>query len=90
MTTGGSDGGVASEEELVVRRWSPQLKQSSIFLRTTVFCSLDRNTWLHSAPWWWWCSVAKLHPILCNSMDCSTPGFPVLHYLPEFAKTDIH
>ena len=24
---------------------------------------------------------------LCNSMDCSTPGLPVLHYIPEFAKT---
>ena len=23
-------------------------------------------------------------------MDCSTPGFPVLHYLPEFAQTQVH
>ena len=23
-------------------------------------------------------------------MDCSTPGFPNLHYLPEFAQTHIH
>ena len=23
-------------------------------------------------------------------MDCSTPGFPVLHYLPEFAQTCFH
>ena len=23
-------------------------------------------------------------------MDCSTPGSPVLHYLPEFAKTHVH
>ena len=22
-------------------------------------------------------------------MDCSTPGFPVLHYLPEFAQSDV-
>ena len=22
------------------------------------------------------CTVAKLYPILCNPMDCSTPGFP--------------
>ena len=26
------------------------------------------------------------HVWLCNSGDCSTPGFPVLHYLPEFAQ----
>ena len=24
---------------------------------------------------------------LCNPMDCSMPGFPVLHHLPEFAQT---
>ena len=23
-------------------------------------------------------------------MDCSTPGFPVLYYLPELAQTDVH
>ena len=23
-------------------------------------------------------------------MDYSTPGFPVFHYLPEFAQTHIH
>ena len=36
------------------------------------------------------CSVAKLCPTLCDPMDCSTPGFPVLHYLPEFAQTHVH
>ena len=33
------------------------------------------------------CSVAKLYPTLCNSRNCSTPGFPVHHYFPEFAQT---
>ena len=41
-----------------------------------------------------YCSVAQLCPILCDPMDCSTaglqPGFPVLHYLPEFAQTHVH
>ena len=23
-------------------------------------------------------------------MDCNTPGFPVLHYLPKFAQTHVH
>ena len=31
-------------------------------------------------------SVVQLCPTLCNPMDCSTPGFFVLHYLPEFAQ----
>ena len=34
-----------------------------------------------------WYSVARFCPTLC---DCSTPGFPVLHYLPEFAQTQVH
>ena len=29
-------------------------------------------------------------PTLCDPMDCSTPGFPVLQYLLEFAQTHIH
>ncbi|KAB0377934.1 hypothetical protein FD755_009512 [Muntiacus reevesi] len=33
------------------------------------------------------CSVAKLCLTLCDPMNCSMPGFPVLHYLPEFAQT---
>ena len=35
------------------------------------------------------CSVAKSCPTLWNPMDCSTPGFPVLHHLPEFAQTHV-
>ena len=36
------------------------------------------------------CSVAQLCPALFNPMDCSTPGFPVLHQLLEFAQTHVH
>ena len=36
------------------------------------------------------CSVAKWCPALWDPIDCSTPGFPVLHYLPEFAQTHVH
>ena len=31
--------------------------------------------------------LLKSCPTLCNPMDCSTPGLPVLHYLLEFAQT---
>ena len=27
---------------------------------------------------------------LCNPMDCSTPGLPVRHQLPELAQTHVH
>ena len=33
-------------------------------------------------------SIAQLCPTLCNTMDCSTPGFPLL--LPEFVQTHVH
>ena len=38
-----------------------------------------------------WCfdccySVFKSYLTLCNPMDCSTPGFPVLHYLLDLLK----
>ena len=32
------------------------------------------------------CSVSQLCPTLCDPMNCSTPVFPFLHYLPEFAQ----
>ena len=35
-------------------------------------------------------SVAQSCPTLCDPMDCSTPGFPVLHCLPELAQTHVH
>ena len=37
-----------------------------------------------------WCSVAKSGLTLCDSMDCSTPDFPVLHHLLELAQTHVH
>ena len=36
------------------------------------------------------CSITKSCLTLRNSMDCSTPGFPVLHYLPVFTQTHVH
>ena len=35
-------------------------------------------------------SVAKSCAILGDPMDCSGPGFPVFHHLPEFAQTHVH
>ena len=36
------------------------------------------------------CSVPKSCLTFCNPMDCSTPGFPVLHYLLDFTQTRVH
>ena len=35
-------------------------------------------------------SVAQSCPTLCDPMDCSTPGFPVHHQLPELAQAHVH
>ena len=35
-------------------------------------------------------SVAQLCSTLCDPIDCSTPGFPVLHPLLELAQIHIH
>ena len=35
-------------------------------------------------------SVAQSCQTLCDPMDCSTPGFPVHHQLPEFTQTHVH
>ena len=46
-----------------------------------------------------WAAISFLHPFrpvaqscptLCDPIDCSTPGFPVLHHLLEFAQTHVH
>ena len=34
-------------------------------------------------------SITKLRLTLCNPMDCSTPGFPGLQSLPEFAQIHV-
>ena len=35
-------------------------------------------------------SVQLLSPPLCDPMDCSTPGLPVHHQLPESPQTHVH
>ena len=41
--------------------------------------------------WFYACySVTQSCFTLCYPMDCSTPGFPVFHYLPELAQTHVH
>ena len=36
------------------------------------------------------CSVTQSCPTLCDPLDCSTPGFPVLHHLLELVQTHVH
>ena len=43
--------------------------------------------WEHSVQF---SSVAQSCPTLCDPMNCSTPGLPVHHQLPEFTQTRVH
>ena len=36
------------------------------------------------------CSAVQSCPTFCNPMDCSPPGFPILHHLLELAQTHVH
>ena len=45
------------------------------------------NSWYSSVQFR---SVAQSCRTLCDPMDCSTPGLPVHHQLPEFTQTHVH
>ena len=52
------------------------------------------EVWKRKVIWSKWISqfssVTESCPSLCNPMNCSTPGLPVHHLLPEFTKSHVH
>ena len=64
--------------------------------RTRDLCAPAHSLALVISPMWLFlsrcgcCSVTKSCVTLHISMDCSIPGFPVPHYLPEFAQVHVH
>ena len=44
----------------------------------------------HPVPGTEFSSVAQSCPTLCDPMNCSSPGLPVHHQLPEFTQTHVH
>ena len=50
----------------------------------------NSSFFLHNIPSYQFSSVTQSCPILCNPMDCSTPGLPVHHQLLEFTQTHVH
>ena len=90
-------------EYTFVQHWGTQVHYATFFLVYECLCVFSWQLWFSSHRIccyfrWWKCviykrcgpSAAKLCLTLCNSMDCSTPAFPILHYLPEFAQTPVH
>ena len=58
--------------------WSQEIKRNLLLGRKALTNLIQFN------------SVTQLCPTLCNPMDCSTPGFPVHHQLPELTQTHVH
>ena len=53
----------------------------------SMFIHSAKGTSLHSVQF---SSVTQSCPMLCDPMNCSTPGLPVHHQLPEFTQTHVH
>ena len=72
--------------ELLIITWTweqPKCPSNQLMNRWTK-CGL-------SIPWdIQFSSVSQLCPTLCNPMDCSMPGLPVHHQLPELTQTNVH
>ena len=67
-------------QEIVKILLSP-LQENIFYIRKLCFSASD---------WIYCCSVDQSSLILCDPMDCSIPGFPVLHQLLELTHTHIH
>ena len=78
--------------------------QSSLTPRPRAFCTLYLEQFLYFASYvpsclFWvlsvpfsvrFSSVAQSCLTLCDPMNCSMPGLPVHHQLPEFTQTHVH
>ena len=72
---------------LISNIWK-KIKYPFLNLNFSIFCKKNSGKQVISSLCCY--SVAKSCPILCDPMDCSMPGFPVLYYLLEFAQTHIN
>ena len=57
----------------------------SIYL--SIYPSTHPSTYLFTSQF---SSVTPSCPTLCDPMNCSTPGFPILYQLPELDQTNVH
>ena len=59
-------------------------------IKITIFFKNIEWSWIRMKNNFCCCSVAQSCPILCDPMNCSMPGLPVHHQLPEFTQTHVH
>ena len=74
--------------DLLRNYWNPLARVLHMYVHKSIcewFIHKYKKWMLHRAV-----LITLLCLTLCDSMDCSTPGSPVLHYLLEFAQTYVH
>ena len=85
FTTGGQSIGASSSVlPMNIQDWFPLGLTDLISLQSKGLSRVFSNTTVRFS------SVAQSCPILCDTMDCSTPGLPACHQLPGFTQTHIH
>ena len=75
-----------SEEHVVSYTLCPRWS-CGLFLSADDLCLLFQGSHFYR---WCCCSAAQSYPTLGGPVDCSTLGFPILHYLWEFTQTHVH
>ena len=68
----------------------PRTKPGPRSIMLVAFCFQLRYNWHVTLYAVQFSSVAQSCLTLCNPMNCSTPGLPVHHQLPEFTQTQVH
>ena len=68
----------------LLRPWAFSGKSAGVGCHCLLFSVWESHYWPQFS------SVAQSCPILCDPMDCSTPGLPVFHCLLELAQTHVH
>ena len=87
--------GYQNEEVNFIHSWAIQFwrgrgeivsaSSSKFFSFATIFSDFQKLCFMSCC-----FSVSKSCSTLCEPMDCSIPGFPVLHHLPELAQPHVH
>ena len=69
--------------------YSPRTGQAPWYIYP---CLMSLTSYFFFWDWFssFYCLITKLGLTLCNPINCSTPGLPVHHQLPEFTQTHVH
>ena len=81
---------ISALNKLILNSWISNLKKKNFF-SDSIFV-LQNRKWASEvfSDMAQFSSAAQSCPTLCAPMDCSTPGLPVHHQLPEFTQTHVH